>query len=150
MKLGDLVGGADRVIAGMLPVAIVAIAANAVWPNAFRMGLGQVGVITGVILVALGAPLWLWAVGQIVVYTPRGRLITTGPYAVMLHRIYTCVALLVTPGVGFVLDTWGMFLIGCALYISSRVFSPREERYLAATFPNEYPAYRERVLSPWL
>jgi protein-S-isoprenylcysteine O-methyltransferase Ste14 len=36
------------------------------------------------------------------------------------------------------------------MYASSRIFSPREERMLGTLFPSEYPAYRARVLLPWL
>jgi protein-S-isoprenylcysteine O-methyltransferase Ste14 len=52
--------------------------------------------------------------------------------------------------VGLVLDTWVGFAIGAALYVSSRIFAPSEERQLARDFPNEYPAYCARVFLPWL
>ncbi len=146
----NLVGAGDRVMGMALPFAIVGIAANVVWPDAFRMGAGLPGAIAGIALLAVGVPLWLWAVAQILVYVPRGRLITSGPFRLMLHPIYTCVALLAIPGVGLVVDTWVGFPIGAALYASSRVFAPREERQLAKDFPNEYPTYRARVLLPWL
>jgi len=150
VKLKDLVGAGDRVIAGMLPVAAAGIAANIIWPGAFRMGFGTGGLIAGIVFLALGGPLWSWAVGQILIDVPRGRLITTGPFSLVLHPIYTFVALLVIPGVGLVLDTWVGFAIGVALYVSSRIFAPSEERQLARDFPNEYPAYRARVFLPWL
>jgi len=150
VKLKDLVGAGDRVIAGMLPVAAAGIAANIIWPGVFRMGFGTGGLIAGIVFLALGGPLWSWAVGQILIDVPRGRLITTGPFSLVLHPIYTFVALLVIPGVGLVLDTWVGFAIGVALYVSSRIFAPSEERQLARDFPNEYPAYRARVFLPWL
>lgn len=150
MKLENLVGAGDRVIAGMLPVAAAGIAANVVWPDVFWMGFGTAGLVAGIVLLALGVPLWLWAVAQILVYVPRGKLITTGPFALVLHPIYTSVALLVIPGAGLVLDTWVGFAVGGALYVSSRIFAPREERELASAFPTEYPAYRAKVLAPWL
>ncbi len=150
MKIGRLVGAGDRVIAGMLPVAVAGIVANVVWPQLFRMGFGAAGLAAGIVLLTLGVPFWLWAVAQILVYVPRGRLITSGPFALVLHPIYVSVALLVMPGVGLVLDTWVGFPIGGALYVSSRIFATREERKLAAHFPAEYPRYRARVLVPWL
>lgn len=150
MKPRNLVGAGHLVMAGMLPVAVAVIVANVVWPEVFRMGFGTPGLVAGVILLALGTPLWLWAVVQILVYVPKGRLITTGPYALVFHPIYTFVALLVIPGVGFVLDTWLCSAVGVVLYVSSRIFAPREERELARSFPSEYASYRERVLLPWL
>jgi len=150
MKLLELVGAADRIIATAMPFAIVGIAANAVWGDVFRMGLGRAGLIAGTVLLAAGTPLWLWAVGQILVYAPRGRLITTGPFALVLHPVYTSVALLVIPGIGFVIDSWVGLAIGGALYIGTRCFAPREEHQLAKDFPAEYPGHRARVLLRWL
>jgi len=57
---------------------------------------------------------------------------------------------LTLPGVGLVLDTWLGPALGVILYVSSRIFSPAEEKLLAKYFPMEYPAYRGRVLLPWL
>lgn len=150
MTLKDLVGAGDRIMITTLPVAAVGITASLIWPGVFRMGLGLPGVIAGLVLLAFGVPLWLWAVAQILLYAPRGKLITTGPFALLLHPIYTFFALLVIPGCGLVLDTWVGFAIGGALYVASRRFAPDEERQLARDFPAEYPAYRLRVLLPWL
>ncbi len=150
MKLKNLVGAGDRVIGMTLPFAAGGIAANAAWPDVFRLGLGRAGVTAGIVLLALGIPLWLWSVAQILSYVPRGKLITTGPFALVLHPIYTFFALLVIPDIGLVTDTWVGFAIGGVLYVSSRLFSPKEERQLAQDFPTEYAAYRARVLLPWL
>ena len=150
MKLKELIGAGDRIIAATLPVAGAGIAANVIWKDTFRMGFGQAGLIVGLVLLAIGVPVWLWAVAQILVHAPRGRLITSGPFALVLHPIYTFVALLVLPGVGFVVDSWMWFALGGALYVSSRLFVPSEERQLAEAFPGEYALYRERVLLPWL
>jgi protein-S-isoprenylcysteine O-methyltransferase Ste14 len=150
MHIKALVGAGDRILALTLPFAALAVAANAHWPSAFRTGLGAVGMIAGAAFVALGVPLWLTAAVQILVSVPKGRLITSGPFALLLHPIYTSVALLVLPGCGLLFDSWLGFAIGLDLYVSSRLFAPNEERDLAARFPLEYPEYRRRVLLPWL
>jgi protein-S-isoprenylcysteine O-methyltransferase Ste14 len=150
VNLKSLVGAGDRVVVGMLPFAAAGIAANLVWPTAFRMDFGAGGRVVGIALLVLGGLPWLWAVAQVLTYVPRGRLITTGPFALVLHPIYTFVALLVIPGIGLVLDTWAGFAIGAALYVSSRIFSPSEERQLAMAFPADYAKYRARVLLRWL
>jgi len=150
MTLRKLVGAGDRIMAVAMPFAVAGIAANAVWGDVFRMGLGRGGLIAGVVLLALGTPLWFWAVGQILVHASRGKLITTGPFALVLHPIYIFVALLVIPGIGLVIDSWVGFAIGGTLYTATRCFAPREERQLARDFPAEYPGYRARVLLRWL
>jgi protein-S-isoprenylcysteine O-methyltransferase Ste14 len=150
MKLKVLVGAGDRVMGLALPFILVGVAANILWPTVFRMGSGSGGVIAGVILLVIGVPTWLTSVVQILVNVPRRRLITTGPFAVVLHPLYTSVALLVFPGIGLVLDTWLGPALGIILYVSSRLFAEGEGKILEKVFPKEYPAYRSRVILPWL
>ncbi len=133
-----------------LPFIVVGVIANVLWPAVFRLGLGTTGLVIGLVLLAAGVPLWLTSVAQILIWVPRGKLITTGPFALILHPLYTSVALLVLPGCGFLLDTWLGIALGGILYISSRIFSPSEEKILTRIFPKEYPEYRARVLLPWL
>jgi len=150
VQVRALVGAGDRIAVLTLPFAAVGLAANIVWPWAFRMGFGAMGMAMGAAFVAVGVPLWLASVAQVLVFVPKGRLITRGPFALMLHPIYTTVALLVVPGCGLLFDSWLGFAIGIVLYGSVRLFGPSEEKALAAQFPREYPAYRERVLLRWL
>jgi protein-S-isoprenylcysteine O-methyltransferase Ste14 len=148
--LKTLVGAGDRIMALALPFIGVGVAANIAWPAVFRMGLGTGGLVAGVVFLLTGVPMWLVAAVQLLVDVPRKTLITSGPFRLMLHPVYTSVALLVCPGLGLVLDTWLGPALGAVLYVSSRIFSGSEEKILATDFPTEYPAYRERVLLPWL
>ena len=150
MKLKVLVGAGDRVMGSTLPFIAVGVIANILWPSVFRMGFGTAGVIVGIILLVIGVPLWLTSVAQILIFVPKGRLITKGPFALMLHPLYTSVAVLVFPGCGFMVDTWLGIALGVILYIFSRIFSPREEEILLRIFPKEYSEYRAKVLLPWL
>ncbi len=133
-----------------LPFAIVGIAANVLDPQLFRLGLGTIGVVAGSALLLVGVPIWLTSVVQILVHVPRHQLITGGPFAVVLHPLYTSVALLVIPGLGLVLDTWLGCTLGLILYVFSRMFSRREEQELEDAFAEEYASYRESVLLPCL
>jgi protein-S-isoprenylcysteine O-methyltransferase Ste14 len=45
----------------------------------------------------------------------RAELITDGPYAVLNHPLYTTVALLVLPWLGFMLNTWLGAVIGVVM-----------------------------------
>jgi protein-S-isoprenylcysteine O-methyltransferase Ste14 len=148
--LKKLVGAGDRIMALTLPFAVVGVVANVLRPSWFHMGVGKVGLVVGVVLLVLGLIGWAVSVVLILVYVPKGRLITRGPFALVRHPLYQSVALLVLPGLGLVLDTWLGFALGAVLYLASRLFSPREEEELEAAFPAEYPAYCSRVLLPWL
>jgi protein-S-isoprenylcysteine O-methyltransferase Ste14 len=148
--LKTLVGAGDRIMALALPFIAVGVATNIAWPAPFCMSLGTGGLVAGIVFLLIGAPLWLVSAVQLLVYVPRKALITNGPFRLMLHPVYTSVALLVCPGLGLALDTWLGPALGAVLYVSSRIFSVSEEKSLANDFPAEYPAYRERVLLPWL
>lgn len=150
MKLKVLVGSGDRIMSLTLPFIVVGVAANILWPGVFALGFGRGGLIAGIVLLVIGVPIWFTGVGQVLVNVPKKKLITTGPFAVLLHPMYTSVALLVLPGVGLLFDSWVGAAIGVALYVSSKIFAPREDQVLAKVFPTEYAAYRKRVLIPWL
>jgi len=150
MKLKALMGAGDFIIGCTLPFAAAGIVLNIVFPGVFTMYLGIAGLIAGLAFLAAGLPLWLAAAIQILVWVPKNKLITTGPFALVLHPIYTFFGLLVIPGISFVLDTWVGFAIGIVLYVFSRIFSGREEKELGKTFGPEYDAYRAKVLLPWL
>ncbi len=150
MNLRALVGAGDRIIGGTLPVALVGVAANVAWPAVFRMHLGPSGLILGGILLLVGVPIWLTSAIQVLVHVPKRHLITNGPFALVLHPLYTSVALLVLPGIGFVLDTWLGPALGAVLYGFSRIFAAREDAALEDAFGEQYRRYRARVLLPWL
>jgi protein-S-isoprenylcysteine O-methyltransferase Ste14 len=150
MKLKMLVGAGRQVMGLTLPFLAAGIVLNILFPAWFALGFGTGGVIAGIVLLAVGVPTWISSVVLVLVRVPRKKLITTGPFAVVLHPLYTSVALLVIPGLGLLFDSWVGAAIGVVLYISSRIFSPAEEKLLLQYFPQEYPAYRKKVLLPWL
>jgi protein-S-isoprenylcysteine O-methyltransferase Ste14 len=150
LPMKALVGAGDRIMAVTLPAAVLGLAANMRWPALFHLGFGATGTVVGIVLLAIGIPLWLSSVVELLVCVPKGKLITGGPFALMLHPVYTSVALLVIPGCGLLFDSGLGFAVGIVLYVSARHFERSEERDLAARFPEEYRRYRKRVMLPWL
>jgi protein-S-isoprenylcysteine O-methyltransferase Ste14 len=66
------------------------------------------------------------------------------------HPLYTAVALLVVPWIGFLLDTWLGAVIGAGLYLASRQFGPAEEAELSRTFGRAWQDYSRTVKLAWL
>ena len=93
---------------------------------------------------------WIWSAALILRKVPRGELITNGPYSIVKHPLYTSVALLVLPWLGFLFNTWLGALIGIILYIGSRIFAPAEEAALSKTFGASWDEYCNTVKIPWL
>ena len=94
--------------------------------------------------------MWLSSVYLVLTRVPRGKLITTGPYALVRHPLYTSVSLLVLPSLGFLLNTWLGVVLGIAMYVGSRRHAPEEEATLAARFGAEWDDYASSVKMPWL
>ena len=74
-------------------------------------------------------------------------LITTGPYSVVRHPIYTGLfGLLIATGLS--MSTWQGLVLGVAFFAAGTVLRLRsEERLLAETFGETFQEYRKRVPS---
>jgi protein-S-isoprenylcysteine O-methyltransferase Ste14 len=152
MKLKTLIGSGDKIMLLTLPFLVIGLILNIAFPSAFSVGgpPSALKVISIIILIP-GVILWLWSVVLILTKVPREELITNGPYSLVKHPIYTGVALLVLPWIGFVVNTWLGVLVGLALYIASRMFSPEEEKMLSTTFGTAWDEYcNNKVRMPWL
>lgn len=150
-SLRDLVGSGDRIGLFVLPFLAAGVAMNVIFPSMFRVGGPPLPLLAiSIAALAAGFVIWAWAVALILLRVPRGELITTGPYAMMKHPIYTGFALLVLPWIGLLCNTWLGIAIGIVLYIGSRRFAPAEEEELSTTFGASWERYREAVKLPWL
>jgi protein-S-isoprenylcysteine O-methyltransferase Ste14 len=150
-NLKALVGSGHRVGLFTLPFLIVGLILNVAYPSLFAVdGPSTLLRVVSVLLLTAGVVVWAWSVVLILTKVPRGELITTGPYTLVKHPLYTSVALLVLPWAGFLLETWLGLLIGVVLYVGSRIFAPAEEAELSKTFGAAWERYCESVRLPWL
>lgn len=153
MKLSErvalLVGEGHAIVLGTLPLAVLAVGLSQWHGEWFVVGAAAVRVAGGV-LAALGLVVWLSAAVLVLRYVPQRRLITGWPFSWLLHPLYTGVGLLVIPGLGLALGSWIWAPVGGWLYLVARVRGRREEAALAAAFGDEYRAYRQRVLLPFV
>jgi protein-S-isoprenylcysteine O-methyltransferase Ste14 len=116
MDLRGLVGSGDRIGLFTLPFVILGVILNVAFPSFFDVGGPPPALaVVSVVVLIVGVTTWIWSVALILTRVPRGQLITSGPYAFMKHPLYTSVALLVLPWIGFLLDTSVGALIGVAL-----------------------------------
>lgn len=129
-----------------VPLIAGAVLAHLHLPVLVRLPLpGSVLLPLGVALVALGSALWLTAVVQLLVWFPRGKLVTTGAYGVCRNPIYSSVGLLILPGLSLASGTWAYLVPAVALCLAVGVRIPREERDLLRVFGEEYRRYTARV-----
>ena len=151
MKLKVLVGSGDKIGLLTLPFLIIGLILNIMFPSVFNVG-GPSTVLKAISIIILipGVTIWIWSVVLILTKVPKKELITNGPYSLVKHPLYTGVALLVLPWIGFLFNTWLGALIGIILYIGHRIFSPEEEEILSKTFGTTWDEYCNKVKIPWL
>ena len=132
MKLKILVGSGRKIGLFTLPFLTAGIILNVLYPHFFEVN-GPSETLTRLSIVVLipGIIIWIWSVVLILTKIPRKELITTGPYSLVKHPLYTGVALLVLPWIGFLCNTWLGLIIGIIVYTGSRIYSGEEEKILA-------------------
>jgi protein-S-isoprenylcysteine O-methyltransferase Ste14 len=151
MKLKVLVGNGRKIGLLTLPFLIIGLTLNIMVPSLFSVGgPSKVLKVISVIVLVPGVINWAWSVFLILTKLPRKELITTGPYSLVKHPLYTGVALLVLPWIGFLCNTWLGVLIGIVVYVGSRLFSPEEEIMLSKIFGPAWDAYCKKVRIPWV
>jgi protein-S-isoprenylcysteine O-methyltransferase Ste14 len=149
--LKRLVGSGDKIGLLFLPFLVGGLILNVAFPELFAVGGPPPWLaMLSVIVLLVGAVIWLWSVYLILTRVPKGELITSGPYALMKHPLYTAVALLVLPWAGFLLNTWLGVVLGIVLYIGDRIYAPAEETALEERFGPRWEAYARGVLMPWI
>lgn len=151
MKLKELIGSGDRIMLLTLPFLVIGLILNIMNPSLFSVGGPSTLLkVISILFLIPGLIIWIWSVILVLTKVPQKQLITNGPYAFVKHPLYTGVALLVLPWLGFLFNSWLGLLVGIVLYIGSRLFSPEEERVLSRTFGASWDAYRRKVKMPWL
>ncbi len=151
MKLKALVGSGHRVLLLTFPFLAIGLVLNIRFPSWFSVG-GPPLVLTVISAVALvaGAIVWIWSAFLIVTRVPRQELVTEGPYSLVKHPLYTAMALLVLPWLGFLFNSWLGAVVGVALYAGARLFAREEEKALSRTFGAAWDEYCRKVKIPWL
>jgi protein-S-isoprenylcysteine O-methyltransferase Ste14 len=151
MKLKELIGSGDRIMLLTAPFLVIGLILNILFPSFFAVGGPPAALrLVSVLLLIPGLIIWLWSVALVLTKVPQHQLITNGPFSLVRHPLYTGVALLVLPWLGFLFNSWLGLLVGVVLYIGSRLYSPEEDRALAKEFGATWEAYNRKVKLPWL
>jgi protein-S-isoprenylcysteine O-methyltransferase Ste14 len=151
MKLKAFIGSGDKIVLFTLPFLVIGLVLNIMFPTLFSAGGPSIVLkVISVIILIPGVIIWIWSAALILTKIPRKELITTGPYALVKHPLYTNLAFLVFPWFGFLLNTWILLLMGIILYIGVRLFAPEEEELLSKTFGPAWDEYCKKVKIPWL
>lgn len=125
-----------------------------VWPEQWLPA--SVGMPVGVLIVLVAVALFVSAVRtfrKVNTAVPGNRPTTTivrsGPYGFSRNPIYLAFTLFQVGLAAWVNSLGVLLTLLPALALMALVVIPREERYLGARFPSEYPLYK-RAVRRWL
>ncbi len=147
-------GVGPKVAAFSLPAFAVAVILQRRAPEVFLMTRAPSLAleVAGAALIVAG--LLLWGAGARIIDRAfhEGRLLTSGPYAIVRHPMYAGWIVLIVPGLALWFHSWALLL---ACVWASAVFTRLirvEERYLEEKFGQAYRDYRAKVsaLVPFL
>jgi protein-S-isoprenylcysteine O-methyltransferase Ste14 len=150
MKLKVIVGNGGKITLFTLSFMIIGLTLNFIFPDFFRVSSSVLLRVISFIILIVGIIVWIWSVVLILTKVPRKELMIKGPYSIVKHPLYTGVALLVLPWLGFLFNTWIGVVFGIILYIGTRIYSPGEEEILANYFGAAWNEYCNKVKLPWL
>lgn len=124
------------------------------WAFSLRFGAGSrpATLLTGWLLLAIGASLLLWALRTfhhaqtaIMPSRPASSIVTTGPFRFSRNPMYVSLTLMYI-GLSLLMSlVWPLLLLPVVLTTLFGLVIRREERYLDDAFHAEYAEYRRRV-----
>lgn len=129
-----------------VPVVLVAIFVRPSWNQEGTLAFALE--LAGYVFLILGLSVRIWSILYI-----GGRksqeLVTDGPYSLCRNPLYAGTFLL-TLGVGLCFENPLMLLAMLAIAVPAHLVAARlEDKHLAAKFPQEYPAYAQKVPAFW-
>jgi protein-S-isoprenylcysteine O-methyltransferase Ste14 len=156
MKKGRILWSRDlRIRAAVVVLAIVLLRLGAFRSSAINSDPWRVGL--GLFLFALGLGFAIWARlhigrnwGAPMSQKDEPELVTSGPYRLVRHPIYSGILLAV---LGTAIALSWLFLVALVLVGIYFTYSATiEERYLTEQFPDTYPVYRRstKMLVPFI
>jgi protein-S-isoprenylcysteine O-methyltransferase Ste14 len=99
----------------------------------------------GIILITFGVPIFLIPAFTIDRYFKKGKLCTTGIYALIRHPIYGAWIVFIVPGIILITGSVAGITIPIFMYCIFRILISDEERYLEKMFGKKYLAYKKKA-----
>lgn len=101
--------------------------------------------ILGSILIAVGVAFYITSVFFLTKAFRSNKLVTTGPYSICRHPLYTSWVIFIVPGVCLLMKSWILLTIPIFMYIILSNLIKKEEIYLENVFGAEYNDYQKNI-----
>jgi protein-S-isoprenylcysteine O-methyltransferase Ste14 len=143
----DARGVGPRIMGCTAPLLIAAIITEWMQTPFARISLPDNRFIpwSGWILLALGIVAFITSLVQFIVNFPKGKLITSGMFAISRNPIYVCWILFILPALGVIFSNWLFFASAFCMLIATQLLVKKEEEELSGCFGNAYLTYKSQV-----
>lgn len=140
-------GVGPRITVPMLLAALLGGMATWLWPDVciVRAIPRYVAVPCGGVLLAVGLPLWRFAVPAVMRAYNDDRLVTTGVFGLVRNPIYSAWIVFNIPGISLVFRAWPLLLPSLVGYVCFKKLIHRENEYLEERYGEAYRAYKAEV-----
>jgi hydroxyacylglutathione hydrolase len=102
-------------------------------------------IVAGILLLAVGVPIWVGASTEVDRAYEGGYLVTQGVYALCRHPAYSNAIFFTIPGILLFFRSWLLLTVPVAMYVIFRLFIEKEEAYLRQAFGKAYLEYASEV-----
>ena len=101
----------------------LALAVHTIWYPLFVIQGIPLAVLiaVGLILISIGAPIWIAASKEVDQAFEAGELATQGVYALCRHPIYGSATFFVIPGILLFFRSWVLLTVPVAMYVLARL-----------------------------
>jgi hydroxyacylglutathione hydrolase len=126
---------------------VLALAVHIVWYPLFVIREIPLAVLiaVGLVLIAIGVPIWVAASKEVDRAFEADELATQGVHALCRHPIYGSATFFVIPGILLFFRSWVLFAVPVAMAVLARLLVRREEVYLREKFGQAYLEYAGSV-----
>ena len=140
-------GIGPRITVAMLLAALLAGIATWLWPSVstVRVLPQYVAIPCGLILLAVGLPLWRFGVPAVMRAYQSDRLVITGVFGMVRNPIYAAWIVFNVPGIALVYRSWLLLLPSLVGYLLFKKYIRHEEAYLEDRFGDAYRTYKAAV-----
>ncbi|UCE40187.1 MAG: isoprenylcysteine carboxylmethyltransferase family protein [Candidatus Aminicenantes bacterium] len=101
--------------------------------------------VFGILLMAIGIPIYLISGITIRKYFHEGKLATKGIYGYIRHPIYGSWILFIIPGIVLLINSLIGLTIPIFMYVLFKILIVKEDKYLEDKFGEEFFKYKKRV-----
>lgn len=142
----NIFGQGSNIMRLTLPFLIIAILCNIFLPDVSALPetvyfLKPIGYI----LLILGLILWIAGLVQLIIFFPKGALVTNGAYAICRNPVYSSYIIFILPAVAFITLTWVYLAVAVIMYLALKYFIRKEEDELIRVFGEDYLTYMKKV-----